>query len=149
MPKFSLTVETTSNSNTGGLFQFLMPSARHAKLIGCLLQLPAEESKKDIGRFVIDRISAIGSTNWDSLTPFELDPGGRASEVTDATKTIEATCNGSGATLVDTAMFELLPGWNDLEKFNIMSGSNQGFQVRRATAPAGARVVSAMLIWEE
>lgn len=149
MPRFSLFQETTSNSNTGGLFQILAAAGREMRLLAVCLQLGAEASNKDIGTFVVDRLTAIGSTNWDSQTPFELDPGGAASAVTDATKTVEATCNGSGHTASDVGMLLLAYGWNDFTNYNIMSGAAGGFLVRRTTAPSGARVVAGTMIWEE
>lgn len=149
MPLFSLRVETTSNSNIVGLLQFLMPSAREAKLIATYLQLPTEASNRDVGRIVISRISSIGATNWASLTPSELDPGGAASALSDATKTICTTANGQLGTEADAAFLEVPLGWHDWEKYNIMSGVAQGFCMNRVTAPAGARVVVAEMLWLE
>ena len=149
MPDFSLTVETTSNSNILGLIQFLMPAARECQLIATFLGLPVEASNRDFGRIVISRISSIGATNWDTLVPFELDPSKAASAISSTTATIEATANGQLGTEADAAMFEVPLGWYDWEKYGIMSGIAQGFCMKRPTAPSGARVVTASLFWRE
>lgn len=149
MPLFSLTVESTSNTNTAGMIQVLMPAARQCQLVATFLGLPYEASNKDPGRIVLSTISSIGSTNWDSLTPFELDTSGAASAVTDATKTIEASSNGQLGTEVNAAFLEVPMGWMDWEKYGIMSGIAQGFLMKRATAASGARVVTATMIWRE
>ncbi len=153
MPEFTLSLETTSQSNTGGAVQWLMPAARHCFLKGVDLRLISEASNRDIGRWVVDRISAIGTTNWGAQTPFEVDPGRAPSAISDATKTIATACNGSGATQVDAAMADLHEGWNDLDELfaplGLWSGIAQGFVIRRATAPSGARVLGITVVWEE
>lgn len=149
MPLFSLTVESTSNANTAGMIQTLMASGREMQLVATFLHLPTEASNRDFGRVVIDRISSIGTTNWDSLTPLELDPGGAASAITDATKSIEATSNGQAGTQVDVAIVDVPYGWFDWTPYNIVSGAAQGFMMRRATAPSGSRVLVATMIWKE
>lgn len=149
MPRYSLTVESTSNSNILGIIQFLMPAARECKLLATFIGLPVEASNRDPGRIVISRISSIGATNWDTLVPFELDPGGAASAISSTTATIEATCNGQLGTEADAAMFEVPLGWYDWSSLNIVSGVAQGFCMKRPTAPSGARVITATMVWEE
>jgi len=150
MPKFSLTVETTSNSTAGAAgtsaaIQTLMPAARNSRLLGVLLHSPTSHPT-DLGRWVIDRITAVSAGS--ALTPLEMDGGGAASAISNTTQSISTTlacANTNG----EAAIVDCMPGWNDFSHLNIMSGIAQGFALRRATAPSGARVVVATMIWEE
>lgn len=154
MPYFSLTQETTGNTNTGGVLQWLMPAGRECWLVAVMLRLVSEAANLDIGRFVLDRISAVGATNWDTLVPLEMEGGRAPSAITSTTATVENTCNGQAGTVVgsDSAIWDFNQGWNDLRTIHgrgICSGIAQGFQIRRATAPSGNRIVVATAIWEE
>ena len=154
MPKFSATVETTSNANagafgtSGNMVNVLCGAGREMKLIAVILRNVAGAAQ-DLGRVVVDRITAVNTANVASFTPLELDPGGAASAITDATKVISTACNGSGGTAADSAVVEVCEGYNDFSDLNIMSGVAQGFAIRRATAPTGSRTCVATLIWEE
>ena len=151
MPIFSATVETTSNANAGAsasntAIQFLMPSGREAKLLAILIKQQASAAGENSGRWVIDRISAVGSGS--AFTPLELDSSGAASSLTDATKVISTTLAATN-TVVDAAILDCTDGWNYFDSLGVWSGANQGFALRRATAPTGARVVVATMIWSE
>ena len=154
MPQFSLTVETTSNATAGAAnsntaIQILAPATKQFRLIGVLIHQHATAAGENIGRWVIDRITAVGSGS--ALTPLLLSEDGAASAITDATKTISTTV-AAGNTAEDAAIVDLQPGWNWFVGPGmpaVMSGIAKGFALRRATAPTGARIVVATLIWEE
>lgn len=154
MARFSLKIETTSNNtagSTGGnsAIQFIMPSGRQCKLVEVNIKQLAQAAGENSGDWVIDRISAVsgGST----LVPLQMDPYGRASDITDTTKTVSSTlaCAPTVVTTTGVAIHDLQDGINDLRGYDFWSGANQGFAIRRATAPTGARVVEVEVIWEE
>ena len=151
MAIYSLSVETTSNNTAGNAgadsaIQFLMPASRDAKLLAVYIKQAATAAGENSGRWVVDRISAVSGGS--SLTPLKMDPGSPASAITDTTKTISTTL-ACAPTVVDAAIVDLMDGYNDLRPLNIRAGMNQGFAIRRATAPTGARVVDIIAIWEE
>ncbi len=151
MPIFTATVETTSNATAGAsasntAVQFLMPASRQAQLLRVLVKQDATAAGENSGRWVVDRISAVGSGS--AFTPLELDGLGAASALTDATKVISTTVAATN-TVVDAAILDLNDGWNDFTDLGVMSGANQGFAIRRATAPTGARIVKVVLVWRE
>lgn len=150
MPIFGLNLVSTANANTGGVIQILMPSGRSARLLAVILGMPTA-TFTDIGRWMVSRIDAIGSTNFGSLTPFELDASGAASSLTDATKSIATACNGSGFTETagSESFLEAMPGLNDLSNLNVRSGDGKGFLLQRTVAPSGSRTVNVQMIWEE
>ena len=150
MPKFTLSVETTSNSTAGAAgtsaaIQMLMPAGRNARLISVRLYCPTSH-ETDLGRWVIDRISAVSAGS--ALTLLEMDGGGAASAISNATQSISTTL-ACANTNVEAAVVDCMPGFNEYLHVNLMTGVAQGFALRRATAPSGARVVCAELTWEE
>jgi len=147
MPRYSLTVETTSNTNTGPAIQFLAPASKLAKLIAVMINPMNSGGTMTPGQWVVDRITAVASGS--SLTPLKMDDQApRSSEITDTTKTISTTLACSN-TVGDSAILQLAPGWNFLEKLGVISGLNKGFAIRRATAPSGAQVCQVTAVWEE
>lgn len=146
MPKYALTVETTSNASTGTVAQFLMPASRDAVLRRVVIKPQQLTNTQQSGRWVIDRISAV--TAGSTLVPLKMDASSVASAITDTTKSISTTL-GATNTVVDSAIVELADGVNDLESLGIRAGANQGFAIRRATAPTGAQVVGITAIWDE
>lgn len=151
MPIFSATVETTSNATAGAsasntAVQFLMASGRDAQLLRVLIKQDATAAGENSGRWVVDRISAVGSGS--AYTPLELNPTGAASALTDATKVISTTVAATN-TVVDAAILDLNDGWNDFTDLDVKAGAAQGFAIRRATAPTGARIVKVCVIWKE
>lgn len=156
MPVFIQPFETTSNANTGMAVQVLMSSGRDMKILGVLLKIVSTASPNDldIGRFVLDRITAAGSTNMAAATPIEANPAQAGSSLTNTTTVVATgvtgnTCNGSGETLVSGDRIDVGVGWNDLSAYDLRAGASQGFALARRTAPAGSRIVSGMLVWEE
>lgn len=150
MAVYSLTVESTSNNNVGTATQYLMPASRGSRLLAVLIKQQATAAGENSGRWVVDRISAV--TAGSSLTPLKTDDASRASEISDATKTISTTLAATN-TVQDTAVVELNDGWNVFGQLGLLpelqSGVAKGFSVRRGTAPTGARVVGITMIWEE
>lgn len=151
MPIFSATVETTSNATAGAAnsntaVQFLMPAGREAQLLKILVKQDATAAGENSGRWVVDRISAVATGS--AFTPLEMDPSGAASAITDTAKVISTTLAATN-TSVDAAILDLDDGWNDFTDLDVWSGANQGFAIRRATAPTGARIVKVCVIWRE
>ena len=151
MAFYSLTVESTSNSNTGTAIQFLMPASRECRLVAVLIKPQQLTNTQQSGRWVVDRISAVATGS--SLTPFVLSNEGAASAISDTTISISTTL-ACAPTVANSAIVELADGWNVFDpKGNvpvlIKSGNNRGFAIRRATAPTGAQVVGVTAIWEE
>jgi len=154
MARYSLTVETTSNATAGAanantVCQFLMPASRDAKLVAVLIKPQQLTNTQESGQWVVDRISAV--TAGSTLVPAPLKPLSPASAITDTTKTISTTL-GCTNTSVNAAVAQLMDGWNYFTQdpnLEILAGANQGFAIRRATAPTGAQVVDVTLVWDE
>lgn len=156
MPVFYQPFETTSNANTGMIAQLLMPAGRDMKVLGVLLKVAstANPVDLDIGRIVLDRITAAGSTNMAAATPIESNPAQAGSALTNTTTVVATgvtgnTANGSGETVIAGDRIDLNVGWNDLSPYDLRSGAGQGFALARRTAPAGSRIVSGMVVWSE
>lgn len=154
MPLFSLSVETTSNNTAGTTgantaIQWLMPASRGCKLIGIMMRQAATAAGENSGSWVVDRISAVGTGS--TLVPLQLDPYSSASAITDTTITISTTlvCAPTVVATTGVAILTINDGWNDYTAMDVLSGNNQGFGIRRATAPTGARVVRLMAVWRE
>lgn len=154
MPVYTLAIETTSNATAGGTggnsaIQLLMPASRQCRLIGVLVKQQATAAGEHSGLWVVDRISAVSTGS--TLVPLKMDPYSRASDITDTTITVSSTlaCAPTVVATTGVAILTLADGWNDFRKLNLYSGVNQGFAIRRATAPTGARVVDIMTMWEE
>lgn len=152
MPQFSLTVETTSNNNTGTAIQFLMPAARSARLLAVLIKQQASAAGENSGRWCVDRISAVSTGS--ALVPLELDCDSAASAISDTSITISTTlaCSPTVVATTGDKILDLYDGWNyftDNYGMRVYSGANQGFAIRRVTAPTGARVVVVQAIWSE
>lgn len=154
MALYSLTVETTSNNTAGGTggntaIQWIMPASRHCRLHKVLIQQDATAAGENSGRWVVDVISAVATGA--TLVPLQLDPYSAASAITDTTITISTTlaCAPTVVATTGVAVLTLDDGWNDFAAFNMWSRVNQGFAIRRATAPTGARIVKVSAIWEE
>ena len=151
MATYSLTVETTSNATAGGTgtaaaIQMLMAASTEAVLVGVMIKQQYTAAGENSGRWVIDRISAV--TTGSSLVPLKMEDTSAASAITDTAKTISTTVAATN-TAQDLAVVDLTDGWNDLRHLGIRSGVAKGFALRRATAPTGARVVVATMIWSE
>lgn len=155
MAIYSMSVETTSNATAGAAadnvaLQFLMPAAREARLLRVTIQQLETAAGEHWGRWVVDRISAVGSGS--SLTPLKASEASPASAITDATKTISTTLAATNTT-ANEAIVELVKGENLFGPAyglpEIRSGVNKGFAIRRATAPTGSRVVIVSAMWEE
>lgn len=159
MATYSLTVETTSNntaSATAGAataIQALMPASREMRLLAVLINQNATAAGETPGRWVMDVISAVATGS--AKTPTKLTTVGAASAITDTTIAISTTlaCAPTAAT---SAIIDLAIGvWNIFSGIEqgglprMRSGLNQGFAIRRATAPTGARVCAITMIWEE
>lgn len=156
MPIFYQPFESTSNNNTGMAIQVLMPSGRDMQILAVLLKISstANPADLDIGRWVLDRITAAGSTNMASATPIESNVAYAGSALTNTTTVVATgvtgnTVNGSGETVVSGDRIDVNVGWNYFESWELKAGAAQGFALARRTAPAGARVVSGMLVWKE
>lgn len=148
---YSISVETTSNATAGAgasntALQILAPSGSNFQLMAVGIFQAWTAAGENIGRWVIDRISAVATGS--ALTPLKLRRLQGASQITDTTKTMSTTLVATN-TVSDTAILSLDSGWNDFEKYGVFSGDNLGFALRRATAPTGARVVTAVMIWKE
>lgn len=150
---YSLRVSTTSNATAGAsgantAIQAMMPAGREMKLLAVLVKPEQLTNTQQSGLWVVDRISAVATGS--ALTPLELNPSGAASAITDTAKTISTTLACTNTVVAgDDPIVHLADGWNDLAKYEIWSGTNQGFAIRRATAPTGAQVVNLCMLWEE
>ena len=150
----SLSVETTSNATAGAAgtstaIQFIMPASRHCRLHKVLVQQDATAAGENSGRWVVDVISAVATGS--TLVPLQLDPYSAASAITDTTISISTTlaCAPTVVATTGVAILTLDDGWNDFSALGLWSRVNQGFAIRRATAPTGARIVKVTTIWEE
>lgn len=150
MPDYSLTVETTSNATAGAVLQFMMPASRNCRLLGVLIKPQQLTNTQQSGGWQVDRISAVDGAHGASLVPLKLDPTATASVITDTAHSISTTL-AIGGTVADAAIVQLADGWNWFldPSMPILSGLNQGFQIKRSTAPTGAQVVDVTAIWRE
>lgn len=156
MPQYMLSVETTSNNTAGAAdsntaVQMLMGSGKDAQLIAVGIFQKASAAGENSGRWVIDRISALGTAS--TLVPKLMDPRSPASAITSTTATISTTLVGSNTHVsANDAILELNDGWNYFDRPGdptVFCGASQGFALRRATAPTGARVCVVCMIWAE
>lgn len=153
MSIFSISVETTANATAGATaantaLQVLAAAGKDLRLVAVGIFQKTSAAGENSGRWVIDRISAVGTGS--ALVPKKMDPRGPASAITDTSKTVSNDLTATN-TLVSAndAIVELGDGWNFFDKVPIWAGVAQGFALRRATAPTGARVVVVVMIYEE
>jgi hypothetical protein len=156
MSIYTLMVETTSNSTAGSAgtstaIQALAASGRDLRLIATFVEQEMTAAGETPGRWVLDRISATSAGS--SATPCPMDPLSAASTIANTSQCISTTlaCAGTGVS-AQSPCYEVpdLVGWQYIPAtVNIRAGASQGFAMRRATAPTGARVVRVGLMWEE
>lgn len=156
MPNFIQPFVTTSNADTGMCVQILMPAARDMRILATLIKVHSTASPldQDIGRFVLDRITAAGSTNMAAATPIETQTTLAGSALTNTTTVVATgvtgnTVNGSGETVVSGDRIDVPVGFFDWSPFNLWAGAAQGFALARRVAPAGSRTLSGWIMWEE
>lgn len=154
MPRFSLSVETTSNATAGAAnsntaVQFLMAANREARIVAVGIFPQNSGGTQTPGSWVIDRISAVASGS--ALVPLKMDAASPVSAITDTAKTISTTL-GATNTSTDAAILMLQPyRWNVFAPngIDVRTGPGVGFALRRATAPSGAQIVNISFIFEE